>query len=237
MLWDEIRTEQEIEAQIAKQISSTAQILGIKSDQVFAISARQALIAKIKKDQNLLKRSGFEEFEYMLAVSMLDSKQSIIAKTVVAQFSEMMKVSRKLTQTELIAGKQLLDELKNLLDEHGGMSKILLVKVISDRKRYEPSVPTFNKAYIKIMFIGGKLLRHLSLAYLNKSIAQSRLDIDESWTTIGFNQVMRGLSKQTSELAEYIAKESALIKKLADNICDVIQYKHHFDKLSHQRLA
>lgn len=229
VLWDEIRSDQEIEAQIAKQIAATAQLLGIKPEQVFAISAQKALLAKIKKDASLLKRSGIEALEFVLAESMINSKQSIIAKTVVAECSEMIKVSRKLTQKQWVESKQLLDELKSLLDEHDGMFKILLAKVLSDRKRYEASIPTFNKADEKIMFIGGKLLRHLSLAYLDKSIEKNRLDIHQSWTTIGLNQAMRGLTKQTSELAEYVAKESAVIKKLADNIYDVFQNKHHFD--------
>lgn len=229
VLWDEIRSDQEIATQIAKQSESTAQLLGIKPNQVFAISAQKALLAKIKKDPVLLKRSGIEQLESVLAESLIDSKQTIISRTVVAECSEMIKVSRKLTQAQLTESKQLLNELKSLLDEHDGMSKILIAKVISDRKRYEASIPTFNKADEKVMFIGTKLLRHLSLDYLDESIEKNREDIDGSWTTRGLNQAMRKLIKQTKDLAEYSTKESDVIKKLADNIYHVFQDKHHFD--------
>ncbi len=229
VLWDEMRNTQEINAQITKQTEATAQLLGITPEHVFAISAQKALFAKIKKDDALLKRSGLEKLELALANNMIYSKQAIIGKTVVAECSEMIKVSRKLAQTRVTESKSLLIELKSLLGEQNDVSKILLAKVLVDRKRYEASIPTFNKANEKVMFVGNKLLRHLSLAYLDKSIKQSREAMNTSWTTPGLNQAMRSITQQAGELAEHITKESAVIKKLADSIYHVFQHKYHFE--------
>ena len=104
--------------------------------------------------------------------------------------------------------------------------------MVTDRKRYESSIPTFNHASYKINHIGKKILRHLSLAYLDTSLADSRQDIGDSWTTVGLNQGMRNLMKQANDLAGFINKESNDIKKLADNIYEVFQSKHGFDVFS-----
>ena len=75
-------------------------------------------------------------------------------------------------------------------------------------------------------------MRHLSLAYLDTSLADSRQDIGDSWTTVGLNQGMRNLMKQANDLDGFINKESNDIKKLADNIYEVFQSKHGFDVFS-----
>ena len=229
ILWDEMRSAQEIESQITKQTESTAQLLGIPHTNVFAISAQKALLAKIKNDKDLLRRSGIEALESALADNIVNSKQAVISKTIAIECSNMIKVSRKMMQTRLTHSKTLVTELKSLLGEHNNASKLMLSTVMTDRRRYEASVPTFNKANEKIAFIGSKLLRDLSLAYLDASIAQSREKMTDSWTTFGLNQAMRGLTQKTSDLAAHITKESTVIKKLADNIYHAFQHKHHFE--------
>ena len=229
ILWDEMRTTHEINAEINKQTEATAQLLGVQPEHVFAISAQKALVAKIKKDEALLKRSGIEKLELALGNSIVHSKQAIIGKTAIAECSEMVKVSRRMAQTRTTEAKALLAELKSLLGQQNDASKALLAKVIMHRKRYEASVPTFNKANAKVIFIGNKLLRHLSLTYLDKSIKQNTEAMSASWTTPGLQHAMRSITKQASELAEHIHKEGAYIKKLADNIYHVFQHKHNFE--------
>ncbi len=229
ILWDEMRTTDEINADIIKQTETTAQLLGIQPEHVFAISAQKALVAKIKNDTALLKRSRIESLELALGNSIIPSKQAIIGKTAIAECSEMVKISRKIAQTHTKEAKVLLAELKSLLGQQNDASKVLLAKVLMHRKLYEASLPTFNKANAKVTFIGNKLLRHLSLAYLDKSIKQNTEAMSASWTTPGLQHAMRGITKQASELAEHIHKESADIKKLADNIYQVFQHKHNFE--------
>ena len=63
--------------------------------------------------------------------------------------------------------------------------------MLEDRKRYEASIPTFNQANDKVSHIGRRLLRHLSLTYLDSSLSESRQAMGDSWTTVGLNRGMR----------------------------------------------
>src|SRR5438477_472541 len=46
-LWDELKRDEEIDAEIARQMRSSAQILCVPPAQVFAVSAQKALLAKV----------------------------------------------------------------------------------------------------------------------------------------------------------------------------------------------
>ena len=232
MLWDDLKSKQDVTNEIEKQVNVTAHQLGISPEGVFAISAQKALVAKIKKNDALLKRSGLLALENTLGNQIVQAKHEILGRTVASECSEMIKQSRKIVQQRLNNLRAQITELRGLRGKNDDASKGLLAKVVTDRKRYEASVPTFNHASDKINHIGKKILRHLSLAYLDTSLAESRQDIGDSWTTVGLNQGMRNLMKQANDLAEFINKESNDIKKLADNIYEVFQSKHGFDIFS-----
>ena len=229
MLWDDLKSKQDVANEIERQVNITAHQLGISPYNVFAISAQKALVAKIKKNSELLQQSGIIEFETALGNQIIQAKHEILGRTIASECSEMIKGSRRIVQKRLTSLREQVLELKNLKDQSMDASKHILAKVVADRKRYEASIPTFNQANEKIIHIGKKLLRHLSLAYLDTSLAKSRQEMGDSWTTVGLNLGMRNLMKQANELAEYITKESNEIKKLADDIYEVFQSKHGFD--------
>ncbi len=229
MLWDDLKPKQDVLNEIEKQVNMTAHQLGISPDSVFAISAQKALVAKIKNNNDLLQRSGMAALEATLGEQIVQAKHIILGRTVATECSVMIKNSRKLVQHRLLNLREQVLELRGLRGQKSDATKNSLAKVVADRKRYEASVPTFNHANDKITHIGKRLLRHLSVGYLDGALMESRQEMGDSWTTVGLNQGMRNLMKQANELAGNITKESKDIKKLADNIYHVFQTKHGFD--------
>ena len=229
MLWDDLKPKQDVLNEIDKQVNMTAHQLGISPDSVFAISAQKALVAKIKKNHTLLQQSGMLALEATLGNQIVQAKHEILGRTVASESSVMIKNSRKLVQHRLLNLREQVLELRSLRGQKSDATKNSLAKVMADRKRYEASVPTFNHANDKITHIGKRLLRHLSVGYLDSILVSSRQEIGDSWTTVGLNQGMRNLMKQANTLASNITKESKDIKKLADNIYHVFQTKHGFD--------
>lgn len=229
MLWDDLKPKQDVANEIEKQVNVTAHQLGIAPENVFAISAQKALVAKIKKNQPLLEQSGIAELESTLGNHIIQAKHEILGGTVASECSEMIKGSRKIVQKRLTSLREQVVELRSLKGQTLDASKHTLARVVADRKRYEASIPTFNQANDKITHIGKRLLRHLSLAYLDTALAASRQEMGDSWTTVGLNKGMRNLMKQANELAEHISNESNDIKKLAGSIYEVFQSKHGFE--------
>ena len=229
MLWDDLKPKQDMLNEIEKQVNITAHQLGISPESVFAISAQKALVAKIKKNTDLLQRSGIVELETTLGNQIIQAKHEILGRTVASECSEMIKNSRKIVQNRLTTLREQVSELRTLRGQNIDVSINILTKVLADKKRYEASIPTFNQANDKITHIGKKLLRHLSLTYLDTSLAESRQAMGDSWTTIGLNQGMRNLTKKANELAAHVTKESSAIKQLAENVYEVFQSKHGFE--------
>ena len=229
MLWDDLKPKQDVLNEIEMQVNVTAHQLGIAPESVFAISAQKALVGKIKKNEALIKQSGIMELETTLADQIIQAKHEILGRTVASECSVMIKNSRKLVQQRLTVLREQIIELRALRGQNIDVFKDILAQVLEDRKRYEASIPTFNQANYKVGHIGKKLLRHLSLTYLDSALSKSRQAMGDSWTTVGLNKGMRDLMKQANDLASNITKESIDIKKLADNIYKVFQTKHGFE--------
>ncbi|MFA7350395.1 MAG: dynamin family protein [Methylotenera sp.] len=230
ILWDGLETDAEVEALIQKQIKNTAHELSLDAKNIFAISAQKALVAKIRKDDALLKRSGINALENSLADLMVSSKHEILGRAVVTECSNMIRSSRKLAQIRISSIKNQLSELQELQNKNRDLSKEILANVVAERKRYEASILTFNQGSEKIKRLSSKLLRHLSLGYLDTTLAQTKQDMGDSWTTVGLNKSMRDLTRLATNLAEEIGIEGHVIKKHADDLYHLFWSKHGFEK-------
>ncbi len=230
ILWDGLETEEEVEALIQKQMQNTARVLGLDKANIFAISAQKALVAKIRKDATLLQRSGIAKLEDALANQLIKTKHEILGRAVVTECGNMMQSSGKLAQMRGNNIRSQLSELRELQNKNRNTSKDILAKVVEDRKRYEASILTFNQGNAKIKRLGDKLLRHLSLGYLDTNLAQTKQDMGDSWTTVGLNRSMREIARLSTILAEDIKVESYAIKKQADDLYYLFWSKHGFEK-------
>jgi hypothetical protein len=230
ILWDGLESETEVDALIHKQIQNTARELGLDARNIFAMSAQKALVAKIRKDPVLLKRSGIGTLEDALAKQLIESKHEVLGRAVVTECSNMIRSSRKVAQMRVTTIKSQLAELKEIQSQNRDTSKEILTNVVAERKRYEASVLTFNQGSEKIKRLSEKLLRHLSLGYLDTTLEQTKQDMGDSWTTVGLNRGIRTLTKLAINLAEEIKFEGNTIKKHADDLYHLFWSKHSFEK-------
>ncbi|MCX7189466.1 MAG: dynamin family protein [Methylotenera sp.] len=230
ILWDGLETEDEVNALIEKQIQNTAHELDLDARNIFAISAQKALVAKIRKDAALLKRSNIGSLEDALANQLIESKHEVLGRSVVTECSNMIRSSRKIALMRVNQNKSQLTELKEIQNKNRVASKDILANVVAERKRYESSVLTFNQGNEKIKRLSEKLLRHLSLGYLNTTLEQTKQDMGDSWTTLNLNKSMRKLTKLAINLAEEVKVEATTIKKHADELYQLFYSKHGFEK-------
>lgn len=228
ILWDEMKPEHEIKASIQSQIDSTAQHLGLPPSCVLAISAQKALLAKIRHDEVLLEKSGIGKVEQLLAESVVGAKHEILSKTIIAETSGMLRASRKVAQQRVDELKAQRKELDSLKGQNRMVIQSMLGKVTEERKHYEASVVTFNKAEQQINGLGQVLLNQLSLQNLDALLQVSKAEIGESWTTLGLTRGMRDLMQRTAELAQLITEQAGQIKDTADEIYKLFHEHHGF---------
>ena len=69
--WDELKTEEEIDAEIQRQVDTSASMLALPANQVFPVSAQKGLVAKINGDPELLERSRLPLLEAALSEELI----------------------------------------------------------------------------------------------------------------------------------------------------------------------
>lgn len=229
ILWDEMKSQKEIDAVVQSQVATTARQLGLSSSMVLAISAQKALVARIKKDQALLEKSGILKVEQLIADSVIAAKHEIIGNTIVNEASTMLKASRKFAQTRLDSARAQLQELQGIRGQSRETVQGLLTQITADHKVYEGSVKTFTTGSQKISSMGDELLKQLNSSNLHSLLQQSKREIGDSWTTVGLTKGMKALIRETSRLADQINQQGNEIKGLADELYLLFEQKHGFD--------
>jgi len=228
ILWDEMKSQKEIDAVVHSQVVATARQLGLPSSMVLAISAQKALVARIRKDQALLEKSGIKKVEQLIADSVIAAKHEILGNTIVNEASTMLKASRKLAQGRLDNSRIQLKELQGIRGQNRELVQTLLAKITADHNIYEGSVRTFHTGSQKIASMGDDLLKLLNTSNLTSLLQQSKREIGDSWTTMGLNKGMKALVRETSRLADQINQQGNEIKGLADELYLLFEQKHGF---------
>jgi Dynamin family len=132
---DGLRSTLEVNIDIVRQMEHCAQALGLPKSQVFAISARQALLARTKKDDALLAQSRLPHLEQSLTTQLLEKRQ-VLLKSHALRALELSYQEA----TQQIHGLTL--QTQTQLDELSGLSaskdpqQMILTYAAETKKRY-----------------------------------------------------------------------------------------------------
>jgi hypothetical protein len=227
-LWDDLKPSEHIQASITKRLQQTAKQLELPDNRVLAISARQALIAKIKGDELLLKKSGIEKLETILAREIIPARRVILRDSVVHEVGKMVDISSQSAHRELAATQNELKELGSLTGKNRDIITNLMDKLHADKQVYQETVKSFEMTRSVTAQQGIVLLSNLGQETFDRIISQSKDAIQDSWTTAGLNRGMRSLVPQAIHQFDKIQKHSVQIKKLMDTIYERLHEKHGF---------
>ena len=139
-MWDELKTEDEINAEITKQVNTCAWTLDLPSNQIFPVSAQKALVAKINDDDDLLERSRLPELEAALSMELIPAKQEIVHENTDAEFSDIYMRMRGLLESRLAGLREQLDELTELRGKNKGVVEYMMGKIRIEKEEFELSL-------------------------------------------------------------------------------------------------
>jgi hypothetical protein len=115
-MWDEL-DESGYELSIRSQVRATAESLGIAEKLIFPVSAKQALLAKIKHDDGLLERSRINALEAYLSQDIVNHRQKIMVDVVLRDVGFLIIESVTLTEIKIEKSTLLLEEAKQLTEQ------------------------------------------------------------------------------------------------------------------------
>ena len=222
-LWDELRSEDEINAEITKQVNTCAWTLDLPSGQIFPVSAQKALVAKINDDAALLERSRLLDLERALAEELIPAKQEIVFENTDAEFSDINLRMRGLLESRLAGLREQLGELTELRGKNKGVVEYMMSKVRTEKEEFESGLQRYYAVRSVFSQMTNRLFGHIGLEALRTLTASTREAMTGATFSRSLSDAMKrffsvsreNLNKSEGEIAEILAMMEAVYKKFA----------------------
>ncbi|MES2610423.1 MAG: dynamin family protein [Pseudomonadota bacterium] len=154
-LWDTLNSAEQIQAQMDRQRSTAAEMLGVAVDKVVPVSAQKGLVAKITADDLLLETSGLPVLEEVLAKGIMGQRQAILRAAVATGVAGLRAETGRVIN---IRRRDLDDQMAELRSLRGKNASV----IESMRQRIEQEQHEFDLSASKIQAVRAvhlKLLR------------------------------------------------------------------------------
>lgn len=136
-LRDGFKPETQVLSEIDRQVKSSAEALRVAPTRVFALSAKQGLVAKIQDDRDGLLRSRLYRLEQALSRGMVHQRRLDHAATIRAETRAAFAESRSLLDSRLGFMHDQLEELHALQGKNQRMVEALARKAAASRANLE----------------------------------------------------------------------------------------------------
>jgi hypothetical protein len=217
MLWDDLKSPEEIGRTIQRQIESTASQLNIAPASVMAISAQKALVGKIRGDTELLKRSGIQGLEVMLAREIIPSREKIMRESMAREIGPLLSETRETAHNRIQAARQNLLDLQALSGKNQQIVNQMREKMLSDKQLYDETTRNFTVTRKVVAQQGWELLARLDDDRMDKIIEESMMAINDSWTTAGLIKGMHLLIRRMGAEFDFAHQQCGGIKQLLNS--------------------
>jgi hypothetical protein len=139
-LWDPLRSEDEIDGEIARQVQSVAHTLGMQTDHVLPVSAQKGLVAKVTLDTELLLRSRLPTLELALVDMLVPAKRRIVREQTLAVTDRIQaELRHSLVARERGIVEQLY-ELRSLQGKNQSSIERMVKRAEAEQQEFEENV-------------------------------------------------------------------------------------------------
>jgi hypothetical protein len=215
-MWDDLAGEEGYQEEILKQVKSTASLLDLDESVIFPVSAKQALLAKVKSDDELLDRSKLSTLEDYLSDEILKQRRKILMETINKEIGFLITESRDLTASKLTNAISQLNEFKKIDFDNHEMTGKLMAETRDRQNAYISNVENFQASRKVFAVQAKKLIDSFSKEKIDGVIKSTKEEMSKSLTTYGMKQSIRQLFDELNELLQDsvdITNETRLLVK------------------------
>jgi hypothetical protein len=221
-LWDELSTPDQIDTHIERQKNSTAEILGIDTNQVIAVSAQKALVGKVTGNTELLKKSGLQVLEDALAEGLLNDRQRVLQAAMNASITDLRsEVGRVINIRRRDLTEQML-ELRGLQGKNVSVIKNMRSRISQEQVEFElggAKIHAVRSVHLKLLkeihsTLGSRALK-AEMAQLTDALLQKglKLGVKKAYGET-FERLRANLSKVQSLCTDIQTMLTATFKQL-----------------------
>ena len=170
-LWDALSTPEQVQAQIDRQTASSAEILGLQSSQVLAVSAQKGLVAKVMHDDALLQASQLPALEAALAKGLMGQRQKILRAAAAAGIQELKsEAARALNMRRRDQTEQVL-ELRGLRGKNSAVIQQMRKRIEHEQAEFSGSSARLHAIRSVHNALLGDVVRLLGMPTLKAELA------------------------------------------------------------------
>ncbi|MFA7503246.1 MAG: dynamin family protein [Burkholderiaceae bacterium] len=136
-LWDELKDDIAINAEIDRQVASVAESLELPAGMVFPVSAQKGLVARVQGDQELLARSRLPMLERALSLELVPRQREILVEHVRREFDEMSGVAASVLAARRRNLVEQLFELNALRGKNRDVMSHMAARIRAEREDFE----------------------------------------------------------------------------------------------------
>lgn len=210
-LWDDLKPQEEVDAEIERQAKSSAQTLGIPASQVFAVSAQKALLAKVNGDDALLGRSRLPALEDALSGKLIPAKRDIVGAATAAEVRALAAGVRALLDARQRGIGEQLTELRALRGKNQDVIEHMMNRVREEKELFERGLQRFTALRTVFTQQTNQLFDVIGLDALRANAGRTRRHIEGSPFTKGVRAAMSDFFGAIRRDFEDAARRSAEI--------------------------
>ncbi|MEW9900298.1 dynamin family protein [Chitinivorax sp. PXF-14] len=231
-LWDDLKTEDEINAEIQKQVDTSAELLGLKPTQVFPVSAQKALVAKINNDDTLLEKTRLGRLERALSDELIPSKQEIVRDSTQNEMEDLVSGARQILNSRRAGVADQLGELKGLRGKNQDVIEHMMEKVKQEKEHFERGLQRFQALRSVFSQQTNILFGYLGMDSLRDEIAKIRNEMDNSAFSSGLTNAMNRFFKETNGSIAKSAEQIAEIQSMMAGMYKKFSEEHGLSQVA-----
>jgi hypothetical protein len=227
-MWDDLHGEEGLDKSIRSQVTATAKILEVDENSIFPVSAKQALLAKVKGDEGLLRKSRLQALESYLSDDVLKARQELLLEIAGHEVGQLVRQSAGVLITQIKELERQLAELRKVDSTNQSAIKNLMVQTREEQGRYMTSVEDFQ-ASRRVLSVQTRLLvDSLAPDKIAAQVRQIKKDMAASLTTHGMRQEMKRVVNELRLVVEKAADLAEETNQLVTVVYRKFEDEHGF---------
>ncbi|UGQ49336.1 dynamin family protein [Massilia endophytica] len=190
-MWDELRSDAEVDGEIARQQDQAAHLLGVETRQVFPVSAQKALVGKITGDAALLSRSRLQSLEDALFDELIPAKKDIVRKRLAEDLQSLNAAQQSMLGARMRGIVEQLHELKSLRGKNRNVIAHMMRRVEAEKKEFDASLFKLQATRAVFTRLSTDLYTGLGLDVLRDHVLAVRDSLNRSRFSTGMREAVR----------------------------------------------
>jgi len=236
-LWDEMKTEEEIEAAIDQQVQLTAKLLNIDTANVLPVSAQKALVAKSRNDNKLLEKSRILTIESHLADEIIPYKQEIIGNKIFNVIGGLIENHENLLRTRLDKLKIQRDSYFGATGKNGDVIKHLTQKTRQQQVAYNENMKHMQSSRRLVIQHSTAVMNELSLDAFDYLVSKTRKEMTESWTTLGLKKGITVFFASITETMQIVYRQMEETHQVIESIYEKFHKEHGLPEMQFKKFT